>query len=75
MSTKSTIFLTEDNEHCYSDCSLPHGTADKREGDSIVLELSKENINILCNDQWDLVIEFKNPNSAIYKKIKSLQEP
>lgn len=74
MSTKSTIFLTKDNEHCYYEHSEHHFKGDEMIGDSIVLAISKENIEILCNDKWDLVIEFKNPESEIYKKLQKLQE-
>ena len=74
MSTKSTIFLTKDNEHCYSDCSCHHFN-DKGEfiGDSIVIEFSKENAEIICNDQWDLVIELK-PGSEIYNIISKIKK-
>lgn len=50
MSTKSTIILSKDDEHWYSDCSAPRGTINKvtKEhefiGDDITLEISKSNI-------------------------------
>lgn len=72
MSTKSTIFLTEDNEHCYSDCSLKQFIGDEYCGDSIVMEFDKKNIEIRDNDNESLVIELTNPTSEIYKKINQL---
>ena len=62
MSTKSTILLTNDNEHWYGDCSEPL-TGFK---DAITLEFSKRNIRIDLNDDEDLVISIINPNCEIY---------
>lgn len=69
MSTKATIFLTNDhNEHLYTDCQSPCKDEEgKYIGDSMTLEISKENIKILYNDDEDIIIEFNNPNSEIYK--------
>lgn len=50
MSTKSTIILSKDNEHWYSDCAAPRGTINKVTkanefiGDDITLEIDKANI-------------------------------
>lgn len=55
MSTKSTIILTNENEHIY------HEGVDN----TIVLEFSKKNIGILINDDEDLVIEIKNNESEL----------
>lgn len=49
MSTKSTIILSKDDEHWYSDCAAPRGIIIKGEpikhlGDDITLEISKSNI-------------------------------
>lgn len=74
MSSKSTIFLTADNEHCYSDCNLPNTKDGKYIGDTIVLEMSKKNIRVIENDEWDLIIEI-DPGSELYQKIKQLREP
>lgn len=60
MSTKSTIFLTRDNEHFYKECL----------DDSIVMEFSKNNINILINDTDDLVIEIK-PGTELHHILKT----
>ena len=81
MSTKSTIFLTKDNEHCYSDCAYPHY---KRSplisehnprfiGYSIFLEMSLKNIEICSLDEEDLIIEIK-PGSELYNIIKNINQ-
>jgi len=62
MSTKSTVILTEDNEHIYY------------EGNdmSYVMEFDKKNIDILINDDIDgLVISIKE-GSDLYKQLKKL---
>ena len=61
MSTKATIFLTEDNEHCYEEVI----------DDTIIMEFSKDNIKIICDDELDLIIEIKK-GSELYKLIKNL---
>lgn len=60
MSTKSTIFLTKSNEHFYNECL----------NDSIVMEFDKNNIDILCNNNEDLVIEIK-PNTELWHKLNN----
>ena len=61
MSTKSTVILTNDNEHIYHECI----------DDSYVLEFSKKNIDIDINDEEDLVISI-NPGSDLYSQIDKL---
>ncbi|MCH8067834.1 MAG: hypothetical protein IID16_00975 [Candidatus Marinimicrobia bacterium] len=61
MSTKSTIFLTDDNEHCY----IEHID------NTIVLEMNKASFQILMDDSDCLVIEFKE-NSQIAKEFEKL---
>jgi len=68
MSSKSTILLTNDNEHWYNDCSEPL-TGIK---DAITLEFSKKNIRIDLNDNEDLVISIINPNCEIYDVLSKL---
>lgn len=46
MSTKSSIILTRDNEHWYTDCSEPLTGIGEPYKDVIVLEFSKQNIRI-----------------------------
>ena len=76
MSTRSTIFLTDDNEHCYDDCSEPHYIKVDGEnqflGNTITLEMSKRNIKIAHNDEDYLVIEIA-PGSELYDIIESLR--
>lgn len=73
MSTKSTIFLTNDNEHCYSDCSLENYDKDKKYiGDSIILEMSKKNVDLIYNDHEDIIVEIK-PGNELYEIISGLK--
>lgn len=73
MSSKSSLFLTRDNEHCYEECNEPHYKDDKFNGYTIVLEMSKRNISILCDDDEDLIIEIK-PGSELYNHILKMKE-
>jgi hypothetical protein len=66
MSTKSTIILTNDNEHWYNDCSEPITKVGEPYKDAIVMVFDKKNIRIDCNDDDSLVITLTNPNSEIY---------
>ncbi len=63
MSTKSSIFLTEDDEHCY----FEHFDG------TIVLEMDKKNIEILENDEFNLIIEIK-PDCELFKLIGSITQ-
>lgn len=74
MSSKSTIFLTEDNEHFYQDGNEPHYKDGELIGYTLVLEMSKRNINILLNDNDDLVIEITNPESELYTYLMKMQD-
>lgn len=71
MSSKSTIFTTDDNEHWYLDCSEPNFKNKEYIGDSLTLEFSKENIEVLINNEEDLVIEVK-AGSNLYNIIKDM---
>lgn len=70
MSTKSSIILTEDNEHWYTDCSEP--LADNPYRDAITLEFSKRNVRVDLNDEEDIVITVTNPDCEIYKVLADL---
>lgn len=72
MSTKSSLFLTKDNEHCYTDCNEPNYKDGEYIGDTITLEMDKRNISIVCNDDMDLIIEIK-PGSELYELIKMMK--
>lgn len=67
MSTKSTIILTQDDEHFYEDCSEYLETKSGETKQGIVLEFSKSNIEILMNDSDDLIIMLNNADSEIFK--------
>lgn len=74
MSTKNTVFLTEDDEHCYTDCAMPVINENKEYiGDELILEIDLKNCTI-HKDQTTLTVYLNNPNSEIYKKIKSLEK-
>ena len=61
MSTKSTIFLTEDNEHCYEELI----------DDTIIMTFNKDNIKVICDDEIDLIIEIKK-GTELYNIIKNI---
>jgi hypothetical protein len=77
MSSKATIFLTRDNEHCYEECNESHyemtENEEKFQGYTIILEMSKKNIDVVCNDGEDLIIEIK-PNCELYRHILKMKE-
>jgi len=58
MSTKSTLFLTNDNEHCYEECLEQKYDGDKFIGYTVYLELDKRNVEIVAEDKegWLLKI-------------------
>ena len=59
MSTKSTIFLTDDNIHWYEDCSEPNFDAnDKFIGDSIILEFDTSFAKINQYGSEIFIVEF-----------------
>jgi hypothetical protein len=70
MSTKSSIILTNDNEHWYTDCSEP--LAKNPYMDAITLEFSKRNVRVDLNDKEDIVITVTNPDCEIYKVLSDL---
>lgn len=72
MSTRSTIFLTSDNEHCYSDCAAPHFDDNKNFiGDSIIFEMNKKNTDLITNDEDYIIVEIK-PGNELYQIINDL---
>ena len=54
MSTKATIFLTEDNEHCYEEVI----------DDTIIMEFSKDNKPVIIDQPEDSL-----DNRAIYNDL------
>lgn len=78
MSSKSTLFLTEDNEHFYEECNSPHYkqapyNAENFEGYTLVLEMNKRNVKVVCNDDEDLILEIE-PGSQLYKLLLKMRE-
>lgn len=67
MSSKTSIILTEENEHWYSDCSEPLVDKNGNRVDVITLEFDKDNIRIDCNDNHDLVITITNPDCELMR--------
>ena len=74
MSTISTLFLTKDNEHFYQELGYPIYKDGKIVGYPLVLEMDKENIKIVSNDDESLVIEITNPDSELYKHLMKMKE-
>lgn len=74
MSTKSTIYLTHDNEHCYDDCVDYIKDKNNKLHNKITIEFDKRNIEIVCNDESDLIIEITNPDSDLYKLFNNLSK-
>lgn len=74
MSSRTTIFLTSDNEHAFFDCSEPLKNDQNRYTDALTIEFSKQNIRIERNDSNDLIITITNANSDLYKIFEKLGE-
>lgn len=67
MSTKSSVILTNDNEHIYFDCSTYVVKKDSDiPGKGIVFEFHKKNIELYLNDEDDLCFEITK-DSEIYR--------
>jgi len=74
MSSRSTIILTNDNEHWYNDGSEPlTGINEKPYKYVITLEFSKKNIRIDLNDEDDLIISIVNPNCELYDLVDNIR--
>lgn len=73
MSTRATIFLTKESEHCYIDSSEPLTDKNGERQDAISIEFSKTNIRIDLDDEWDLAITIVNPDCDLYKIFKDLK--
>ena len=72
MSTKSSIILTNDDEHWYSDCAEP--LCMKTYKDAITLEFSKKNVRVDMNNKEAIVLTITNPEYEIYKILSELKE-
>ena len=73
MSTKNSLFLTQDNEHCYSDCSEPKYKDNIWVGDNIILEMDKRNVELITDDKDDLIVRIF-PGSELYKMIERMND-
>lgn len=73
MSTRSTMFLTSDNEHCYYECSSQHRDNEgKFIGYDIHLEVDKKNLSHFeCNED-EGVFMIIPPGSEIYTLIQRM---
>lgn len=67
MSTQATIFLTDDNEHCYQETNEYDGDEFR-----IYLEINEKNITYVKHDEYGLVIGIKG-DSQIAKEIAPLR--
>ncbi len=72
MSTKSTVFLTRYNEHCYTDCAMPREVDGKYVGDDLTLEIDKESMADLRIYEDSIVIDIK-AGTHIWKVLKQLR--
>jgi hypothetical protein len=75
MSTKSTIFLTNDkNEHCFFDSSSQFKNENGEIKDELTIEFDKSNISIDRNDPENLIITIINVNSDLYKIFSNITD-
>ncbi len=72
MSTKSSIFLTKDNEHCFFETSEPLYENGKFLGETIYLEMDKKNVDLVCNDETNIIVSIK-PNTELHSIISDLK--
>ncbi|WBV60238.1 hypothetical protein PFY12_14515 [Chryseobacterium camelliae] len=72
MSTRSTLFLTSDNEHCYYECSSQHRDDEGNFiGYDIELEIDKKNVSNFYEDEEGYSITIP-PGSEIYSLIERM---
>ena len=72
MSSKATIFLTNDNEHCYFECNEQITTKEGKNKSAIVVEFDKKNISVDYENETDLVLTINNPDSDLYKIFENI---
>lgn len=78
MSSKSSLFLTKDNEHCYRECNEPlyDGKGYKPEnfiGNNIYIEMDKRNAEIVVDDETDIIICIK-PGTELHKMVLRMED-
>ena len=71
MSSKSSLFLTGDNEHCYEECNEQH-YEDGLYSNTIYLEMLKKNIDFWEDDEY-IVIKIE-PGSELYNMIQRMND-
>ena len=71
MSTKSSLFLTNDNEHCYYECLNPHYDGENFVGYDIFLEIDKKNIKEINVDEDGILLNIP-PGSEIYSLFQKM---
>ena len=74
MSSKNTLFLTEDNEHAYLDCSEQYPDKNGDSQDALTIEFDKKNIRIDMNNEGELVLTIINVDSDLYKIMSKLKD-
>jgi hypothetical protein len=72
MSTKSSIFSTS-RDHCYEETSEYIEDKEGKDLHPIYLSLSKDTVEIEDDHQWDIVLKFTDPDSHIFKIMKSIK--
>jgi len=72
MSTKSSLFLTNDNEHCYEECNSPIHKDGEFLGYEICVEFDDKNATIETYT-GGFSIYLNDPESEIYKLIMLLK--
>ena len=74
MSTKSSLFLTSENEHWYEETNEPHHNAlGEFIGYTIVMEFDKTNTKIVMDDNQDIMLEI-TPSTELYELIKKMKQ-
>lgn len=74
MSSRSSLFLTLDNEHCYEECNSLIYNGKQFKGYEIVLEIDPKNGTCDIDGQGNISIYLNNPDSKIYKLIMFLKD-
>lgn len=73
MSTRSTIFLTKDNEHCFDDCRAEHDKFGNVIEYFIDLEVSQKNGEIVYNDEESFCVRIY-PDTDLHANITRAKE-
>lgn len=76
MSSKSSIILTNDNEHWYKDCFDYLISQSGKDYSAITMEFDRKNAEIVENesDEDYFTIRIKNPDSELYKIISNIKQ-